>query len=164
MIAFAGMLLLCRDHLGGFFSLDPEVVQLTSQAVPMLAVSLVGEGANTVLAGVLRGCGRQKIGATINFVAYWVIGLPASCLLAFKLGLGAMGLWTGLACTASLQSLVLTYVVFRFDWSAEAAHARALIASGEADFELEEDVLADVVGAPDEKAVHADEKAPHASL
>jgi MATE family multidrug resistance protein len=58
-----------------------------------------------VLAGVLRGCGRQKIGAVINLTMYWGLGLPLSCFMAFKLGLGAMGLWTGLACTASLQSV-----------------------------------------------------------
>lgn len=83
--------------------------------MPPLAVSLIGEGANTVLAGVLRGCGRQKIGAVINLGMYWGIGLPFSCLLAFKMGVGALGLWTGLACTASLQSLILSWTVFRCD-------------------------------------------------
>ncbi|KAG1658935.1 hypothetical protein FOA52_007127 [Chlamydomonas sp. UWO 241] len=145
MIFFAALLMAYRHRLGGLFSLDPEVMLLTSQAVPMLAVSLIGEGANTVLAGVLRGCGRQKIGATINLIAYWGIGLPISCVLAFKMGLGAMGLWTGLACTASLQSLYLSAVVFRFDWSAEATRAKGLIASGEAEFELEDDVYQDIV-------------------
>lgn len=38
------------------------------QAVPPLAVSLIGEGANTVLSGIMRGCGRQRIGATVNLV------------------------------------------------------------------------------------------------
>ena len=37
-----------------------------------------------MLAGVLRGCGRQKIGATINLAMYWGMGLPFACLLAFK--------------------------------------------------------------------------------
>lgn len=83
-----------------------------------------GEGANTVLAGVLRGCGRQKIGAQINLFMYWGIGLPFACLLAFRMGLGAMGLWTGLACTASLQSLILSWIVFKFDWNAEAQRAK----------------------------------------
>jgi MATE family multidrug resistance protein len=74
---------------------------------------ITGEGANTVLAGVLRGCGRQKIGATINLGMYWGLGLPFACVLAFKMGMGAMGLWTGLACTASVQSLYLSWVVFK---------------------------------------------------
>jgi len=141
MVMFAGVLMLYRHELGAMFSTDAEVIALTSFAVPTLAISLIGEGANTVLAGVLRGCGRQKIGATINLVMYWGLGLPFSCILAFKMGLGAMGLWTGLACTASLQSLYLSYIVFRFDWNAEVARAKALIAAGEAEFELEEDVL-----------------------
>jgi MATE family multidrug resistance protein len=73
-----------------------------------------GEGANTVLAGILRGCGRQKIGATINLVTYWGFGLPFSCLLAFPGKLGALGLWTGLACSASIQALLMTITVFRW--------------------------------------------------
>lgn len=139
MILFAGLLMLSRHHLGALFSLDPGVVELTSFAVPPLAISLIGEGANTVLAGVLRGCGRQKIGAIINLTMYWGLGLPISCVLAFRMGLGAMGLWTGLACTASLQSLILTWIVFHFDWNAEVERAKELIASGEADFDIEEE-------------------------
>ncbi len=72
-----------------------------------------GEGANTVLAGVMRGCGRQRIGATINLATYWVLGLPAAVALAFWGGLGAQGLWAGLACTASVQALIMTHTVFR---------------------------------------------------
>lgn len=91
------------------------------------------------MAGVLRGCGRQKIGATINLIMYWGLGLPFSCFLAFRVGMGAMGLWTGLACTASLQALLLSYVVFKFDWQAEATRAKQLIASGELELEPEDD-------------------------
>ncbi|GFH13564.1 multidrug and toxic compound extrusion protein, partial [Haematococcus lacustris] len=146
MIIFAAVLMMMRNQLGAMFSEDQEVITLTSFAVPTLAMSLIGEGANTVLAGVLRGCGRQKIGATINLVMYWGLGLPFSCFLAFRMGMGAMGLWTGLACTASLQSMYLSYVVFKFDWTAEVARAKALIAAGEADFDLEDD---DLLGAHD---------------
>jgi MATE family multidrug resistance protein len=54
-----------------------------------------------------------QIGATINLLMYWGLGLPFSWFLAFNMGLGAMGLWTGLACTASLQSLYLSWIVFK---------------------------------------------------
>lgn len=46
-------------------------------------------------------------------VTYWVFGLPLSVVMAFWGGLGALGLWTGLACTASLQALIMTCTVFR---------------------------------------------------
>lgn len=67
-----------------------------------------------MLAGIMRGCGRQKIGASINLVTYWVCGLPLSVLLAFWGKLGALGLWTGLACIASVQALIMAVVVFRW--------------------------------------------------
>lgn len=124
-------LMLGRHHLGWLFTTDKQVIYLTAQAVPPLAVSLIGEGANTVLAGVLRGCGRQKIGAIVNLVIYWGVGLPFSVLMAFGMHMGALGLWTGLACTASFQALLMTITVFRFDWSQEVQRARMLIASGE---------------------------------
>eukprot|EP00879_Flechtneria_rotunda_P031537 GHRR01034459.1.p1 GENE.GHRR01034459.1~~GHRR01034459.1.p1 ORF type:complete len:646 (+),score=178.69 GHRR01034459.1:333-2270(+) len=113
MVVSSVLLLMSRNSLGKLFSSEADVVQLTAQAVPPLAVSLIGEGANTVLAGVMRGCGRQKIGAAINLVTYWVFGLPIACLLAFPGKLGALGLWTGLACTASVQALLMTITVFR---------------------------------------------------
>eukprot|EP00798_Chlamydomonas_sp_ICE-L_P030728 gene30728-35764_t len=143
------MLMLYRQELGGFFTSDEDVKRLTAQAVPSIALSLVGEGANTVLAGVLRGCGRQRIGATVNLGLYWGLGLPFAYFLAFKMGLEAMGLWTGLACTASLQSLYLACVVFRFDWGVEALRAKALIAAGEVDFDVDEELLAEVEGDQD---------------
>lgn len=131
MAAFSVALLAGRHGLGALFSADEAVIMLTAQAVPPLAVSLIGEGANTVLSGIMRGCGRQKIGASVNLVTYWVFGLPLSILMAFWGGLGALGLWTGLACTASLQALLMTCTVFRFDWNQEALRAQALVKAGE---------------------------------
>ncbi len=43
MIVCAGALLMSREQLGALFSQDREVVLLTSQAVPTLAISLIGE-------------------------------------------------------------------------------------------------------------------------
>lgn len=139
MTVFALALLVGRGQLGWLFSDDAHVVFLTSQAVVPLAASLIGEGANTVIAGVLRGCGRQKIGAAINLAVYWGVGLPVSAALAFWVGLGSLGLWTGLACTASAQALILSMCVFRFDWESEAKRAQALVAAGELVLEEEGD-------------------------
>lgn len=40
-------------------------------------------------AGVLRGCGRQALGATINLTAYYLIGVPLGLLLGFRYHLNA---------------------------------------------------------------------------
>lgn len=41
---------------------DPLVVQGVQQVLPIVAVLLIGDGLNAVLAGVIRGCGRQATG------------------------------------------------------------------------------------------------------
>ena len=39
-------------------------------------------------AGVLRGSGRQHIGAYVNLVAYYVIAIPVGCLATFYFDFG----------------------------------------------------------------------------
>ena len=46
---------------------------------------------------MLRGSGRQYIGAIMNFVGYYIIGLPLGITLAIKVKWGVLGLWIGMA-------------------------------------------------------------------
>ena len=50
-----------------------------------------------VMGGVLRGSGRQYIGAIVNFIAYYIIGIPLAIVLGFKTTLGIIGIWIGMA-------------------------------------------------------------------
>lgn len=49
-----------------------------------------------MMAGILRGSGRQAVAAVINFISYYVVGLPAGILLALVAHLGTLGMWSGL--------------------------------------------------------------------
>ncbi len=82
-------------------------------------------------AGVVRGAGRQLLGASINVCAYWVLGLPFALTLGFAVGLGVAGLWWGMAATATLQGAALATVVGSFDWPQEAARAAARVVGAE---------------------------------
>lgn len=62
---------------------------------------------------VLRGAGRQGLGAALNLAAYWGIGIPLAALLGLKLRLSAPGFWLALLCTSGLQSLVQALVISR---------------------------------------------------
>ena len=44
----------------------------------------------------------------IAFVGYWGVGMPASYLLCFPLGLEGIGIWLGLALGLAFASVVLT--------------------------------------------------------
>lgn len=71
--------------------------------MPVLAVSCIGDGLIAVMAGVLRGSGRQSLGAALNLVGYWCVGCPVALLLGFHFRLDVMGFWMGLASATSLQ-------------------------------------------------------------
>ena len=82
-------------------------------------------------AGVVRGAGRQLLGASINVCAYWVLGLPFALTLGFTVDLGVAGLWWGMAATATLQGVTLAAVVGSFDWPQEATRAAARMVGAE---------------------------------
>ena len=49
-----------------------------------------------VISGILKGSGRQYIGAIVNFVAYYIIGIPLAVVIGFKTHLGVIGIWIGM--------------------------------------------------------------------
>ena len=70
-------------------------------------------------------------GAAVNVVTYWCLGLPLSVFLAFPEHYGVPGLWSGLACTTTLQATVMSVLVHKFNFAHEAKRA-ATIAGNEA--------------------------------
>ncbi|MFB7286691.1 MATE family efflux transporter [Actinacidiphila glaucinigra] len=62
--------------------------------------------AQNIGVGLLRGLDDTKSGFRITLIGYWAVGLPASWLLGYPLGLDTLGIWlgllTGLATTAVL--------------------------------------------------------------
>lgn len=53
------------------FCSDPAVVDATLGVLPVVGVLMLCDGLNAVMSGVLRGAGRQRLGATINLLGYW---------------------------------------------------------------------------------------------
>ena len=65
-------------------------------------------------AGIIRGCGRQKIGAIMNFAYYYLIGLPIGISLALLTDLGATGMWIGLLIAVFITVSVYYYHTIYF--------------------------------------------------
>ncbi|TFK34014.1 MOP flippase [Crucibulum laeve] len=86
-----------KDVYGYLFSDDIDVVVLVSKVMPLVASFQVADGLAGSCGGVLRGQGRQHLGALFNIVAYYVLALPMGITLAFHphTGLGLQGLWIG---------------------------------------------------------------------
>lgn len=91
------ILLASKDVFGYIFSEEVDVVRLVSKVMPLVASFQVADGLVGSCGGVLRGQGRQHLGALFNLVAYYVLALPVGISLAFhsQTHLGLQGLWIG---------------------------------------------------------------------
>ena len=78
------------------FSPDPLVIRTGAKLLLVAAAFQLFDGLQTVTTGALRGAGDTRTPMLANFIAYWLIGLPAGYVLCFKFGWGALGIWFGL--------------------------------------------------------------------
>lgn len=127
------VLLATRSQFGRLFSDDPDVVALVAHVLPYVAAFQIFDGWAQSCGGVLRGMGKQKIGAGVNLVAYYVLALPVGIWLAFRTELGLAGLWIG-QCGALFLVGVGEYVlVFLTDWEVEVKRAEKRMEAEEED-------------------------------
>ncbi|XP_020575043.1 protein DETOXIFICATION 16-like [Phalaenopsis equestris] len=126
-------LILVRNVWGYAYSNELEVVKYVAVMLPILATSNFLDGIQCVLSGIARGCGWQKIGAFVNLGAYYVVGVPSAVLMSFVLHIGGKGLWMGIVCALSVQSLSLLIVTLCTDWDIEARKARDRVHSDSVD-------------------------------
>jgi MATE family multidrug resistance protein len=89
------------------YSSESTVIALAAMLIPIAGVFQVFDGIQAVAAGVLRGIGDTHAPAIINVVGFWLIGLPVSWLLAFRLGGGAVGLWWGIVVGLAAVAMIL---------------------------------------------------------
>lgn len=77
----------------------PESAQIIAFGTTLLAMAALFQlmDAMQVMAlGFLRGLRDTRVPMILAAVSYWVIGIPASYVLAFPMGYGGVGLWFGL--------------------------------------------------------------------
>ena len=86
----------------------PPPSQLAAALLPVAGVFQLFDGAQAVTAGLLRGAGDTRVPMLTNLGGYWLFGIPLSLLLGFRTGLGAVGLWWGLAAALGLVAVILT--------------------------------------------------------
>jgi MATE family multidrug resistance protein len=104
-----------KDFYAKIFNDDVDVVQLTAEVIPYVALFQIADGLNGSCGGTLRGMGRQHIGATVNIVSYYLGALPLGMWLAFH-GWGLPGLWIGQCIALYLVGFAEWAIVICSDW------------------------------------------------
>ncbi|XP_050941253.1 protein DETOXIFICATION 16-like isoform X2 [Cucumis melo] len=126
----AAIIIIVGRRLWGYsYSTDETMVGYLAQILVLLAILHIFDGIQSILSGITRGCGRQKIGAFINLGAYYLVGIPTSIFLAFFLGIGGKGLWMGIMVAVFLQALFLGILILSTNWDSEVKKAADRVTS-----------------------------------
>ncbi len=96
-----------REFFPSLYIDDPEVISIAASLLVIAGFFQLSDGIQVVSLGALRGLEDVRIPTLLTFLAYWVLALPAGYLLAFPLGMGVRGIWTGLLIGLTIAAIVL---------------------------------------------------------
>ncbi|XP_028632395.1 multidrug and toxin extrusion protein 2 [Grammomys surdaster] len=116
-----------KDVVAYVFTNDKDIISLVSQVMPIFAPFHLFDALAGTCGGVLRGTGKQKIGAVLNAIGYYGLGFPIGVSLMFAAKLGIIGLWAGLIVCVFFQALSYLIYILKTNWNrvAEQAQVRA---------------------------------------
>ncbi|XP_053561379.1 multidrug and toxin extrusion protein 2 [Bombina bombina] len=123
-ISLAGL----KDVIAYIFTSDREIIVLVAQLMLIFAPFHMFDALACTCGGILRGAGKQKIGAIMNAIGYYVIGFPIGISLMFAVKLGVLGLWSGIIICVFLQASFFFFFVWKMDWN--KAYEEAQIHAG----------------------------------
>jgi MATE family multidrug resistance protein len=113
-MSLSGLVLIVAPHaiVGLYLRLDDpanaQTVRIAASLLGVAAVFQIVDGMQTVGSGCLRGLKDTRIPMLAAAFGYWGVGFPTGYILAFHAGLGARGLWWGLAAGLASVAVLMT--------------------------------------------------------
>ncbi|KAL9229258.1 hypothetical protein vseg_004744 [Gypsophila vaccaria] len=123
-VVISSTLFATRKVFGYVFSNEKDVVNYVTAMAPLVCLSIIVNGLQGVLSGITRGCGWQDIGAFVNLAAYYLFGIPIAAILSFWLDMRGRGLWIGVLCGSTIQSILLGIITCSTNWENQANKTR----------------------------------------
>ena len=97
--------------LGGDSAASVDTARLAATLLAIGATFFVTDALQGIAGGALRGLNDTRVPLLLAVVSYWLIGFTMACLLGFRTGLGAVGVWIGLSCGTAVYA---TLLILRF--------------------------------------------------
>ncbi|XP_055736237.1 multidrug and toxin extrusion protein 1-like [Salvelinus fontinalis] len=113
-----------KDKISYVFTYDEQIRERVAQVMAFYAPFLLLDAISAASGSIIRGAGKQKVGAICNILGYYGVGFPIGVSLMFAAKLGIMGLWTGLFTCVFLQSSFLIVYLSRMNWKKATVEAQ----------------------------------------
>lgn len=101
------LFIVLKDYLPNVFTSNAGVAALASTLLVLGAFFQISDATQAIGVGLLRGFRDTKLPTVFVAIAYWVIGIPVGYYLAFKMNMGASGIWIGFIVGLTVSSLLL---------------------------------------------------------
>ncbi|KAM6931654.1 multidrug and toxin extrusion protein 1 [Lycodopsis pacificus] len=105
-----------KDHISYVFTYDKEIRERVADIMLLYAPFILLDAVSAASGGIIRGTGKQRIGAICNIFGFYGVGFPIGVTLMFVAKMGIKGLWIGLFTCVALQSSFLIFYLVRMDW------------------------------------------------
>lgn len=92
------------------------MITASGVVLPLVAVYVLLDAFQCNVQGVLRGSGRQGLGALIALFGFYFVTLPVAYMLAYLGGFGLPGLWGGMCLGYGVISAMYMFFVARLNW------------------------------------------------
>ena len=112
MSAGAVLFLIFPSQIMRIYTTQPAVIAIGASLLLIAAFFQLFDGIQTVTTGALRGISDTASAMALNFLCYWVLGLPLGWYLCFHRQMGARGVWLGL-CLALIVLASALLLVWR---------------------------------------------------
>ena len=103
-----GLLAIFAEPAMALFTQDPATIAAGVHAIRVLSLYRVLMTLGVVMDGGLTGAGDTVSPMVVNFIALWMVQLPAVWLLSTYWGWGVNGIWWGLVIGMGVQALLMT--------------------------------------------------------
>ena len=115
-LALSALTIILRVPITHLFTQDEELIVMVAPLMVLTGFNFLADGIAGYLAGPIRALGLQKKACYIALVCYWLVGIPLSCVLAFKCDWGVTGLLSGLLVALVLSVIFYFFLILKTDW------------------------------------------------
>ncbi|TYP94121.1 multidrug resistance protein, MATE family [Fodinibius salinus] len=106
MCVTAVIMYLFPELITSIYTQDPAVQDVAVSLLYMAAIFQISDGLQVSGYGALRGLKDTTVPMIVNFIAYWVVGLPLGYYLGIITGIGPQGLWMGLIAGLTIAAIL----------------------------------------------------------
>nr|WP_286670534.1 MATE family efflux transporter [Fodinibius salsisoli] len=106
MCVTAMIMYLFPDLITSIYTQNADVQEVAISLLYMAAIFQISDGLQVSGYGALRGLKDTTLPMAVNFVAYWLVGLPLGYYLGLVRGIGPQGLWMGLIAGLTIAAIL----------------------------------------------------------